>query len=333
VSVLAILLIYPYDIYVNLAYEEEKLAKKLAKKKIAKKDSHAFSSVQLSRYEQNNYEKNKYNDENTSQEIGYLKLIFGNLFKSKIEQNQNEELPVYEPLLSLIVSYPFVQLTFVFFFACLYSVIELATLRRLGLLFGQHEDFLWKTSLVWKIMNACFFSFWGYYLDKFGIKKILMTVLVSEIINNSMCYFLLQTKMGYMISTGLSAAINSAYLGITPTCYALIFGDEKGILLYSISSILINTFYICRPIINHIVVNDKVYFLMVFMIMTIFSMFSLIILCFFEEKQHTFKDEIIQQRKESFFKRASELSDIDTNGEENSEGNNSLFRGISNSPK
>ena len=333
VSVLAILLIYPYDIYVNLAYEEEKLAKILAKKKIAKKDSHAFSSVQLSRYEQNNYEKNKYNDENTSQEIGYLKLIFGNLFKSKIEQNQNEELPVYEPLLSLIVSYPFVQLTFVFFFACLYSVIELATLRRLGLLFGQHEDFLWKTSLVWKIMNACFFSFWGYYLDKFGVKKILMTVLVSEIINNSMCYFLLQSKMGYIISTGLSAAINSAYLGITPTCYALIFGDEKGILLYSISSILINTFYICRPIINHIVVNDKVYFLMVFMIMTIFSMFSLIILCFFEEKQHTFKDEIIQQRKESFFKRASELSDIDTNGEENSEGNNSLFRGISNSPK
>ena len=68
------------------------------------------------------------------------------------------------------------------------------------------------------------------------------------------------------------------------------------------------------------------------MIMTIFSMFALIILCFFEEKKHTFKDEIIQQRKESFFKRASELSDIDTNGEENSEGNNSLFKGIDNSP-
>ena len=327
-SVLAILLIYPYDIYVTLVYEEEKLAQKKAKKKITKNDSHAFSSVQLSRYEQ---DKNNNNNENNEQEISYLKLIFGNLFKSKIEQNQNEELPIYEPLLSLIVSYPFVQLTFVFFFACLYSVIELSTLRRLGLLFGQREDFLWKTSLIWKIMNACFFSFWGYYLDKYGIKKILMSVLTAEIINNSMCYFLLQCKIGYVISTGLSAIINSCYLGITPTCYALIFGDEKGILLYSISSILINTFYICRPIINHIA-NDKVYFLMLFMIMTIFSMFALIILCFFEEKKHAFKDEIIQQRKESFFKRASELSDIDTNGEENSEGNNSLFKGIDNSP-
>ena len=71
---------------------------------------------------------------------------------------------------------------------------------------------------------------------------------------------------------------------------------------------------------------------MLFMIMTIFSMFALIILCFFEEKKHVFKEEIIHQKKESYFKRASELSDIDTNGEENSEGKNSLFRGIENSP-
>ena len=326
-SVLAILLIYPYDIYVNLVYEEEKLAKKKAKKKITKNDSHAFSSVQLSRYEQ---DKNNNNNENNEQEISYLKLIFGNLFKSKIEQNQIEEMPVYEPLLSLIVSYPFVQLTFVFFFACLYLIIDLSSLRHLGLLFGQHEDFLWRTSLIWKIMNACFFILWGYYLDKFGIKNILMTALVSEIINNSMCYFFVQYKIGYVISTCLSASLNSAYLAITPTCYVNIFGDEKGILLYSISSILINTFYLFRPIINHI--DDKVYFLMLFMIMTIFSMFSLIILCFFEEKPHTFKDEIIFQKKESFFKRASELSDIDTNGEENSETNNSLYKGIENSP-
>ena len=335
VSVLAILLIYPYDIYVKLSVEEEKLAKKLAKKQIKKKDlEHPYSSMQLSRYEEgkNNYYE-KYNRDDDIQEIGYLKLIFGNLFKSKIEQNilEEKEIPVYEPLISLIVSYPFVQLTFVFFFGCLYSVIELSTLRRLGLLFGLHEDFLWRTSLIWKIMNACFFSLWGFYLDKFGIKKILMTVLVSEIINNSMCYFLVQIKIGFIITTSLSAAINSAYLGITPTCYALIFGDEKGILLYSISSILINTFYLWRTVINHIV-NDKVYFLMLFMIMTIFSMFALIILCFFEEKKHVFKEEIIHQKKESFFRRASELSDIDTNGEENSEGKNSLFKGIENSP-
>jgi MFS family permease len=284
--------------------------------------------MQLSRHE-----SSKYNIDDDFQEYGYLKLIFNKkFFQSKIEQNQNEEFPVYEPLMSLVVSYPFVQLNCVFFFACLYSVIDLSSLRRLGLLFGLNEDFLWKTSLAWKILNAVFFSLWGYYLDKLGIKTILMTALIGEIINNSMCYFLVQFKLGYIISMGLSAAINSGYLALTPTCYALIFGDEKGILLYSISSILINTFYICRPVLNNIVV-DKVYFLMLFMIMTIFSMFALIILCFFEEKKHIFKEEIKYQKKESFFKRASELSDMDTGGEENSEGNNSLLRGFDNAPK
>lgn len=337
ISVLAILLIYPYDIYVKLSIAEEKLKKKLERKKKKKIDySHAFSSMELSRYEENRiniYDKNYYNNEEEKNDIGYLKLLFGNLSKSKIEQNQEEEkpIPVHEPFLSLVVSYPFVQLTFVFFFACLYSIIELATLRRLGFFFGLHEDFLWIMSLIWKLMNAFFFSLWGYALDKLGVKKILMMALLAEIVNNSMCYFLVQSKLGYFLSTFLSATINSAYLGITPTCYALIFGDEKGILLYSVSSVVINTFYLLRPVINHFA-NERVYFLMLFMIMTICSMFALIILCFFEEKKHVFNEELIYQKKESFFRRASELSDIETNLEENSEGKNSLFQGVENSP-
>ena len=107
----------------------------------------------------------------------------------------------------------------------------------------------------------------------------------------------------------------------------MIFGDEKGLLLYSISAILINSIHICQPIINNLV-NDKVYYLMFFLITTVFSMFALIILCFFVEKKHVYKEEIIHQRKESYFKRASELSDLDTNNEEDSSCDNSLFKGI-----
>ena len=321
-SVLAIILIYPYDIYVRLSIEEEKLEKKLEKKKKKKGDFyHSHSSVQLSRLE-DNLDKNVEEVESPS----YLKLLFKNT--KKIEQN--EEMPVYEPFLSLIVSFPFIQLTSVFFFATIYGVIELSSLRRLGLLFGLREDFLWKTSLVWKIINVCFFSLWGYYLDKIGIKNILMVALTAEITNNALCYFIVRYKIGYIIFTILSAAINSANLALTPTCYALIFGDEKGILLYSISSILINSFYICRPIINNLF-EDKVYYLMFFLIITVFSMFAIIILCFFVEKKHVYKDEIIHQKKESFFKRASELSDLDTNNDDNSScDNNSLFKGIEN---
>ena len=44
------------------------------------------------------------------------------------------------------------------------------------------------------------------------------------------------------------------------------------------------------------------------------------------------KKKLFTKKKESFFKRASELSDIDTNGDDNSEGQNSLYKGIKNSP-
>ena len=274
--------------------------------------------MQLTRYE-DNIDKNIDEDEAPN----YLKL----LLKNKNKKVENEEIQVYEPFLSLIGSYPFLQLTSVFFFATIYGVIELASLRRLGLLFGLQEDFLWKTSLVWKIINVCFFSLWGYYLDKIGIKNILMIALTAEITNNALCYFIVRYKIGYIIFTILSASINSANLSLPPTCYAMIFGDEKGILLYSISTILINTFYICQPIVNNLI-DDKVYYLMFFLIITVFSMFALIILCFFVEKKHVYKEEIISQKKQSFFKRASELSDIDTNNDENSSCDNSLFKGV-----
>ena len=321
-SILSILLIYPYDIYVRLSIEERKLEKKLEEKKRKKHGMvKSHSSVQLSRFEDNLDKKEEEFDSPS-----YLKLIFKNY---KII-DKNEERPVYEPFLSLIVSFPFLQLTSVFFFATIYGVIELSSLRRLGLLFGLREDFLWKTSLVWKIINVCFFSLWGYYLDKIGIKNILMITLTLEIINNSLCYFIVRYKIGFIVFTILSASINSANLSLGPTCYALIFGDEKGILLYSISTILINSFYICRPIISNLI-DDKVYYLMFFLIITVFSMFAIIILCFFVEKKHIYKEEIIHQKKESFFKRASELSDMDTNNEENdSYDNNSLLRGLEN---
>ena len=322
-SVLAIFLIYPYEIYIPLSIEEKKKEKKTQEKKgkrgVMGKRSHSYIDI-------NKIKDNLDKDIEEFEAPSYLKLIF----RTNTKIIENEERPVYEPLFSLIVSFPFIQLTSMFFFATIYGVIELSSLRRLGLLFGLREDFLWKTSLIWKIINVCFFSLWGYYLDKIGIKNILMITFTAEITNNALCYFIVRYKLGFIVFTVISAAINSANLSLTPTCYALIFGDEKGILLYSISSVLINSFYICRPIINNLI-NDKVYYLMFFLIITVFSMIAIIILCFFVEKKHIYKDEIFQQKKENFFKRASELSDLDTiNEDNNSVDNNSLFKGINN---
>ena len=58
-------------------------------------------------------------------------------------------------------------------------------------------------------------------------------------------------------------------------------------------------------------------------------MFSLIILCFFIEKKHVYKEEIISYQKESIFRRASELSDIEDtteNEDDDKSDNDSLFK-------
>ena len=300
-SCVAITLIYPYDIYINL---EEEVKINLKQKLLFLNKSKSAQTFNRMRDEDD--EKESYDDKNQS----YLKQIF-----DIVKKNEGE----YEPFISLIISYPFLQLTFVFFFAQIYSVIELYSIRRLGLIFGLQEDFLSKASLAWKIINVFFFTLWGYYLDKKGIKHILMIVLTAEIINNALCYFIVQYKIGFIIFIFLSAAVNSANLSMTLTCYVKIFGDEKGILLYSISSVFINTFHIWRPVINEFL-NEKVHFLMLFLIVTIFSMISLIILCFFKEKVHNYKGEKSEKNETPI-----ELKEISTNNTDNNSDNNSLF--------
>ena len=327
-STLSVIMIYPYEIYPILFNEEEKLEKLNEKKRNEKILSNkerlrkVKSSEQLSRYEE---DEKKRREKDICERPNYLRLLTNNYFRKK---NFDDEIIIYEPLLSLIVSFPFLQLTFVFFFSTLYGLLELSSLRRFGLFFGHKEEFLAKASFLWKISNLIFFTVWGYLQDKIGVKPLLMFVITIQISVDSLCCFIAGSNIGYLVFSLLSAAINSANYTIPPTCYALIFGDEKGLLLYSISSLLINSFYICKPLINNLI-RTKVYTMMFFLILTVFSMFSLIILCFFIEKKHVYKEEIISYQKESIFRRASELSDIEDtteNEDDDKSDNDSLFK-------
>ena len=96
------------------------------------------------------------------------------------------------------------------------------------------------------------------------------------------------SKIGFLLYSTISAAVNSANIAVAPTSFVMIFGIEKGALLFSISSLLHNTFYILRPLITNFAAS-KVYFLMFYLIICLFSMLASIILCFFVEKQYEYK--------------------------------------------
>ena len=82
----------------------------------------------------------------------------------------------------------------------------------------------------------------------------------------------------------VSAFVNSAGMAIGPTNFSIIFDNEKGALLFGISCFLTNTFYIFRPLISNLL-TEKIYYLIIYLIITTFSMLGFIILCFFIDEK------------------------------------------------
>lgn len=235
-------------------------------------------------------EKEKYKEENINEtdnedEDNYIKYLLKKKKKKKYEKENDTK----EPFTSLIISYPFIQLTLIFFFTMLIGLVELSSIRKLGALNGHSEIFLWNTSFIFKILNAVGLPIWGYLLDKTGFKKLYSVILSVQLIISSLCFFISSNTIGFILYNGISALLHSVNLSIQLTTYVLIFGNEKGVLLYSISWLLIYIFYILRPFISNIFVS-KIYYLMFYIGLTLFTMIALIILCLFVEKKHVYKD-------------------------------------------
>ena len=190
----------------------------------------------------------------------------------------------YKHLFSLISSYPFLQLTSVFFFTKLFGIIELCSIKNFGALNGYNEEFLWYGTFIFKITNFLCFPLWGYLFDKIGFKKFYRIIITMEIVISSLCYYISTYKFGYVIYCIISAFVNSASMAIGPTNFSIIFDNEKGALLFGISCFLTNTFYIFRPLISNLL-TEKIYYLIIYLIITLFSMLGFIVLCFFIDEK------------------------------------------------
>ena len=277
-SVLCILLIFPFE---KNQQQDYKMLKKNNSMKNRNDNKDNSISNTLNRgvsYDKDekiiNTEETEYNDKT-------------------IENDTDSDLSYFEgdhkiPLRSLIISYPFMQLTFIFFFTMFFGSIELSSMKKFGLMNGHSEDFLWYSALIWKVSNIVCYTLWGGLLDLIKFKKLYMIILSSEILISATCYFISSSKIGFILYSTISAAVNSANIAVAPTSFVMIFGIDRGSLLFSISSLLHNTFYILRPLITNFAAS-KVYFLMFYLIICLFSMLASIILCFFVEKQYEYK--------------------------------------------
>ena len=187
-------------------------------------------------------------------------------------------------LFSLIISYPFLQLTSIFFFTKIFGIIELSSIKNFGVLNGYDENFLWYGTFISKFTSFLCFPLWGYLFDKIGFKRFYRIIITLEIVISSLCYYISTYKFGFIVYCIVSAFVNSASMAIGPTNFSIIFDNEKGALLFGISCFLTNTFYIFRPLISNIL-TEKIYYLIIYLIITLFSMLGFIILCFFIDEK------------------------------------------------
>ena len=334
-SVMCILLIFPYDKYKNNSrnsyFNKENKKYKFSKENKdekyklnnnenseQKKKTNNNSISNNEKVDKSNFSPNlmRVKDQNREKKSNsYLRNLTNLFFKKKEKfslnnnkrykndyydtENENSECPTYinllkvsdfdknnnESFISLITSYPFVQLTFIFFFTMMFGIIETSTMKNFGKLNGHSEEFLWYTSFMWKIINFLFFPLWGYLFDRIGFKRFYRIIISLEILISAICYYISYNKYGFIFYCFTSAIVNSASLAISPTNFAIIFDNEKGAFLFGISCFLTNTFYVFRPLIDSLLTH-KIYYLILYLILTLFSMLGFIILCFFIDEKH-----------------------------------------------
>ena len=224
------------------------------------------------------------NKKYAEEDLDFDDIIYNNSGNIKSINNILEK-NISESFISLIASYPFVQLTFIFFFTMMLGIIQLSSMINFGFLNGHSEEFLWYNAFLWKITNFLFFPLWGYLFDKFGFKRTYRLIITLEIFICSICYYISNDKIGFILYCFISALVNSGGLAIRPTNFSIIFNNERGAFLFGISCFLTNTFYIFRPLISNLL-TDKIYYLIIYLTLTLFSMLGFIILCFYIDEKY-----------------------------------------------
>ena len=296
-------MIYPYSIYINyFDYKKNKFKQKLNRGLI--KDFYILSLSTPSRNSINS-RRNTYKDESFEDIDESNDKIQYKYKKKDIQIIENEE-----PFMSLITSYPFLQLTFIYFLIMTFNSVDMYSINKLGFYNDFGEKFISKINSIWKIINILWNIISGYIIDKIKFKKFFIILLIIQIFFISICYFMSSYKYGYILYNIISSIINSSNNVIIPISFSIIFEEENGLLLYGISSILINSFYIYRNYIKSLLA-EKIYYFVLCFIFTIFYMIALITLCLFEEKKHIYKIKDENEDQIMFDDIGQELNDLD----------------------
>lgn len=152
------------------------------------------------------------------------------------------------------------------------------------------QAYLYVGGLLFNVLNGVSRLIWGFLLDKFKFKKIMIVITIIEIIVGSTIYFMVKYQIIYIIELLFVALCIGGSFSIIVPAFVDIFGLFIGPELYGLAVIFISIANLLGPILITFIGKINYSYLIVFSFGAGLCIIKLIVLFFFDENQKMFDD-------------------------------------------
>ena len=185
------------------------------------------------------------------------------------------------------------------------------------------QDYLFVLGWLFGLVNGSTRFIWGFLMDKFGFKILMIIISIMEMGIAGSIYFLVQYPIIYVIENSLIACcLSGTFTTITPL-FNKIFGKDYGAELYGLTGISIGIASFCGPILAKAIIPEIkskddpniIYYLYLYIAGGAVCFIKFIILLFFkEDEQYIFSYKRIKVDASDMDERITRPTFTDANG-------------------
>ena len=192
------------------------------------------------------------------------------------------------------------------------------------------QDALYYIGIFFGLVNGITRFIWGWLMDKFGFKCLMIIITIIELVLSFSIYYLAHYPIIFIIENLLVAlCLSGTFTMITPL-FNKVFGNELATEIYGLTGFFIGIASLTGPFLTKIIIKEKEDYLMVYSIGGgVCLMKFLAVLCFKENEAYHFKNKNKEINKigdmsqnDEIFKKEEIKNEENNVDEENNNGNN-----------
>ena len=184
------------------------------------------------------------------------------------------------------------------------------------------QDYLFVLGWLFGLVNGSTRFIWGYLMDKFGFKILMVIISIMEMGIAGSIYFLVKYPILYVIENSLIACcLSGTFTTITPL-FNKVFGKDFGAEMYGLTGLSIGIASFCGPLLVKAIIPDTIssdddmkYYLYLYIAGGGICFIKFIILLFFkEDEQYIFSYITIKVDVNDMDERITRSTFTDANG-------------------